>query len=120
MFVPLNFALKIWFNSNTACHINVHKKCEKNINHACGLDPAERRGRINVEATIELVSPTVFRVVTTVTEAKNLPLNDGGRLTDPYLKVRLNPDPSDHRLRVSEPIKGTLNPNFNCCVEYNG
>ena len=85
------------------------------VTHACGDDPSERRGRIQIELTLEVVSPTVFRVAATITEAKNLPLIDA----DPYLMVRLHPDPSDHRLRVSEPIKGTLNPNFNCSVQYN-
>ena len=93
--------------------MNVHKKCSCSVAHQCGQDPTERRGRLNIELTFEQVSPTVFRVSVTVFEAKNI-LGD-----DAFVRLQLFPDAAKHRIRESEPIKGQIDPVFNCRVDYN-
>ena len=97
----------------------MHSRCIRSVTHACGTDPLERRGRIHVSATVEVVSPTVFRVNFAVHEAHNLP-PDAQRTVDSYVAVRLLPDPSDGRLRESEVFKANLNPKYAFSVLYNG
>ena len=94
--------------------MNVHKGCRCKANFQCGDDPTERRGRIRAELTFEQVSPSVFRVAATIFDGANLPTD-----TAPFVKIRLFPDPADHRLRQSQPIPDTPNPQFNCAVDYN-
>ena len=78
-------------------------------------DLTERRGRFRAELTFEQVSPTLFRVAVTVHEAANLVSRD----PQAYVRVRLLPDPGNHRVRESQPLPSSANPTFNCRAEYN-
>ncbi|KRX66802.1 Protein kinase C-like 2, partial [Trichinella sp. T9] len=96
------------------CDLSVHRRCMENVPKICGADHTERRGRINVKVTCEDKTLTVL-----IREAKNLVPMDPNGLSDPYVKVKLIPEP-DGRLtkQKTKVIRATLNPTWNEQLTY--
>ncbi|KRY76207.1 Protein kinase C alpha type, partial [Trichinella pseudospiralis] len=96
------------------CDLSVHRRCMENVPKICGADHTERRGRINVKVTCEDKTLTVL-----IREAKNLVPMDPNGLSDPYVKVKLLPEP-DGRLtkQKTKVIRATLNPTWNEQLTY--
>ncbi|EDO44925.1 predicted protein, partial [Nematostella vectensis] len=90
----------------TACDMNVHKKCEKAVPKLCGADHTERRGRIHLKISYEL------------REARNLMPMDPNGLSDPYVKVKLLPDPDNTSKKKTKIFKESLSPVFNETFEF--
>ncbi|OBS80596.1 hypothetical protein A6R68_21201, partial [Neotoma lepida] len=74
------------------CDMNVHKQCVINVPSLCGMDHTEKRGRIYLKAE--------------VTDEKL-------HVTDPYVKLKLIPDPKNESKQKTKTIRSTLNPQWN-------
>ncbi|MBN3299257.1 KPCA kinase, partial [Amia calva] len=91
-----------------SCEMNVHRRCESRVPSLCGQDHTEKRGRIRLSARGEGESLHV-----TIWEARNLIPMDPNGLSDPYMKLKLQPDPKSHSKQKTRTIRSTLNPVWN-------
>ncbi|MGH0117014.1 UNVERIFIED_CONTAM: hypothetical protein FKN15_024959 [Acipenser sinensis] len=90
------------------CLMNIHKRCVANVPSLCGTDHTEQRGRIYITASIVKEILTVK-----IRDAKNLVPMDPNGLSDPYVKLKLIPDPKSESKQKTKTVKCSLNPEWN-------